>query len=62
MKVGEWVKIGEVTKTPPMFRGGLYAKYAVMEYIGPNGWRKYKEVFMCSWTESENVKSQPEWT
>jgi hypothetical protein len=54
----EWVKIGEVVRTTPMFKGGLYARYAVMEFINHDGNRKYKEVFMCSWTEFENVKSQ----
>ena len=60
MKVQEWVKIGEVVKAAPYFKGGIYARYAVMEYITVHGMREYKEIFMCSWTEFNDVKSQPE--
>lgn len=56
MKIyGEWNKIGEVEKAPSLLRGGVYARYAVFELVTASGMRKYKEVFMCSWTEACNV-------
>jgi len=58
MKTGEWVKIGEATKLPPVFKGGNYAKYAIMEYIYSNGFRKYKEVLMCTWSDNLIIESQ----
>jgi hypothetical protein len=58
MRYKEWVKIGEVVKSAKMFQNGLYARYAVMEWIEMNGDRTYKEVLMCTWTESIDVKSQ----
>lgn len=58
MNVLQWTKIGEVVKSAGFFQSGLYARYAVMEYIYPSGWRKYKEVLICTWTESSEIKSQ----
>ncbi len=46
----EWVKIGEIQKSAKMFQFGLYAQYAVMEKIKPNGMRQYKSVLMCVYT------------
>lgn len=60
MIVQEWVKIGEVVKSAGFFQSGLYARYAVMEFIKANGDRDYKEKLMCTWGESQDVKSQPE--
>lgn len=58
MKISEWVKIGEVVKSSPWYRLGIYARYAVMEYIKTNGDRKYKETLICTWTESISIESQ----
>lgn len=59
-KIEQWVKIGEVVRSSKMFANGIYARYAVMEFIETNGMRKYKEIRICTWTQSENVKAQPE--
>jgi len=58
MRVNQWVKIGEVVKSAGMFKSGLYGKYAVMEYIETDGCRKYKEILICTWTESIQLKCQ----
>lgn len=60
MKIGQWVKIGESVKSNKAFSRGLYARYAIMERIDKDGFRRYKEVLMCTWTEEVAVKSQPE--
>jgi len=60
MKTKQWVKIGEVVKSAFPFHSGLYARYAVMEFIKENGDRKYKQVFICSWSESINLEPQPQ--
>jgi hypothetical protein len=60
MKTEQWVKIGETVKSASMLRLGLYAKYAVMEFIKENGDRKYKEVLIATWSESVDIKAQPQ--
>jgi hypothetical protein len=64
MKIDHWVKIGEVDRSggQHLWRG-WHRRYAVMEFIENNGDRRYKEVFMCSWTADNTnpvLKSQPE--
>lgn len=57
--IEKWVKIGEVVRSSSVWQPGIYTRYAVMERIMKNGFRKYKEVRMCSWHHSEKVESQP---
>lgn len=60
MSIDKWVKIGEVSKSAPLWKSGLYAKYAVMEMIKPNGDRKYKEVLIATWSDYCNFQCQIE--
>jgi hypothetical protein len=58
MMNNQWVKIGEVVRFAGTWKPGIYAKYAVMELITGNGFRRYKEVLMCRWEHSQDVKAQ----
>ena len=53
--IEEWVKIGEITKSAPAFKRGVYSRYAVMEYIKSNGDRKYKEVHIATYDEAHPI-------
>lgn len=56
--MNNWVKIGEVVKDSFLLRRGFYSRYAVMELICKSGMRKYKEVLICTWTQSAEIKTQ----